>query len=581
MSTFNIFNQIQLAPVHNHMATIVLSFPPEPSKADSQARNVRCGHIFWARIKGETKCTIVFGNVVLSRDGEARSLVMSRSNFDSLMSEDYWNVAEEAFVQYIAHANLDIYFCHPPTARAQENTIFERLVQRERYDYKIALAHFLHTIEAHIGRKSQTTINLSTWLDADMSRLLDVRNAITSAYGKNMLATSIRRIIQSAHFIVKIIPLTQNELRHYNDIRYRVWREKYAQDMCNLFRSELVCPNVTIYAAPGMLVHNLDENNFTNPYIVRRVLRSDILGEVTEVIARANARNVQALPTSNIAAATADLAVQDELDVCLKYAADNLAMSGSAIVFFSYFGTIPSDSPISADDITDVVFGWLAGLLAIHLHMGALHADAHAGNLRIAESGRAMDFVIGTRCYTTRAQHHGILIDFSRIIVNPHHPRILQHTTSTPDVLAQEQGRALFNFFLLNYPSRDDNRAVEELIHTEYDRAFRILSLLDPIFMLRSVRGMENFKARVDLLDRVLVLCENELTRALAAPMDYDITRDPLQDIIVKTFDMCEDANIIANPRSYTIMRKITDADVQTLGDDDAAELSMIINKLS
>ena len=550
-----------------------------PAKSSSSISNV-CGYLAMSMSgdvdNANSSCFVSIGNVASSRDGEVRAFTVDRKVFNTIMDSELWETIEDPFVKYMGNALLDSLFYFPATATDDEKDSFKKWFFDARYDFKIAMAHFYIIIDIFINRGASKFSPISlNWIRPDMDILVAINREVESKFGQHALEKAIRKVSGQIR-AMKIIPITVNELRYVNDIRYRVWRECYAQKMCREVRTVRISYQFTLYDNWAM-VHNIDEDMFMNPFVLARFRRSDVVREINRTLARLE-RDV--LPDGQVDPNITTQAdpYQEEFATTVQFATNNVILSNVAIVNLSTVVTQPLDGKSFTDDeMKDLLFDWMYALLVMHTHMGLIHADTHIGNLRMLHSVVNAGIIIGTDIYIPRTPTRGHIIDFSRTIANPFFAPLQHNTSASPEVIAHEQERYLLDFFLFNFPEYQQIKIVEDMIRDDYDRAFHILSILDPIFLITSVRKIVSGASRsTDFIDHILARCNVFLTKALDDPSKIDITSYPILSILTTEFGMEKRDDVHHADRKDNVIFNHTPAyPNSSIGDEYAELLSM------
>lgn len=530
-----------LLPIYNFTAVVRLEWKALKGARDgsNEPRFDICG-IYVASIDeddGETAASIVnFGNVALSRDGEVRSPSISKTHFNVLMDYEFWDAVEQPFIQYVDKASLDTYFYFPSIATQEERDKFKKMFFDARYDFKIAMAHFYHLLELYRDDITKHSPVSFGWIKPDLERLVGIVHEVESSFGEFVLRSKLRDMTPTSLYVTKIIPITHNELQHINDIRYQVWRECYVQTMSFQLRHSFVTQSFTRYH-PWAMIHDIDENMFMNPYVLARFLRGSAVHDMDNILKSLENREQELHQPGET---TPFEPQQHNFHLMVQHASGNLELSNVAIlcesVLISRAFTIRT--PQDFNELCDIIFSWSYVFLVLHTHIGVIHADAHLGNLRIQSSAVNPPTFIDSFAYIPKSRMHGLMIDFSRTIINPFFEPIQSYTTASPDVIAQEQGKSLMSFFLSVFPAHPSATRVERLINEDFNRAFHILSILDPMFMIMSIRALIKNGEAKELIERLFVKCTSFLATALEDPGKVDISSFPLRAIIIEHFEM-------------------------------------------
>jgi hypothetical protein len=510
--------------VYNFACSIHINWPKDPTRPGNL-----CGYL-WVAPGTETSflsANVTFGNTANSRDGEVRGMAIVRPIFDLIMEAEFWSQVEDPFLKFIDAASLDTVFYFPPNASPEDRASFKKWVFDSRYDFKLAMANFYYLLELYRESTTKYSPVGFAWLMPDIENLLSIVMDIESKYGPKVLSSSVRNISQAV-YAMKIIPITINELRYPNDVRYRVWREVYSQTMCNLVRMSKIATQFTFYITGWEMMHDVDENTFMNPYIRARFQRGEAIEAANKILAN--------IHMPEVGGETITDPYNDDFDTMMRASAGNLIMSNTAIICRSRIATRPFYDGIG--NIRDILFDWMYAYLVLHTHFGVIHTDGHLGNIRVQPTNSEHSVVIGTKIYTHHSLYRGQIIDFSRVVINPFFENVMSYTSSAPDVIAREQERHLFDFFLVVFSNHPRVNEVRALIHDDYNRAFHILSILDPIHTLRILSAVITNVDERDFINVLIEKCTSFLEVALRDPSAIDLALYPLFSIIPEVFDM-------------------------------------------
>lgn len=505
-----------------------------------QRKNV-CGHLLFSFNENEDEIIsyVSFGTVAVSRDSESRSVTVPRKQFNAILEHPFWEDIEDLFIEYVQDTKLDSIFYFPPTMCKNSRRKFKQWFFAARYDFKIALANFYLVIES----MNLSNVDIQTpsylWIKNDYETLSRIVRSVEAKYMHLILENIIRNIVQINLLAMKITPLTLNELTHIDDIRYRPWKETYVQSVVHEMTLARICSQFTRYLNWAM-IYDIDEYMFMNPLMLDKFQQSAALDDIRKFLKRSS----KAISHHDKESETTDI-FQDEMQQLEQYSAMNIQLSPCAIVNVSYVNSqnLKWLLQFRLDEMSDIIFSWMYGLLVLHTHVGVLHTEPHMNNLLWFNTTKKIDFLINNKCYQMKTTFHGSIIDFSRVIINPYFQQIIQYTTINQDTFAQEQGSSLLRFYLGMFPNSEYAELIQNLIKNDFDRAFHILSILDPIFALHAIKvDMQKYvnvpESIHRFIDTLLAKCENWLTIALKDPKKIDISSYPLQSIIIDHFDM-------------------------------------------
>lgn len=526
-------DKFRLNPINNVLATVRLSWTAP------NTQSVTCGHMLtsFSTDWNELICIINFGNVTLSSSGEARSIAILRQSFDTLLEQPFWDIIEEPFITFVESAELEVFFYFPATMPEKQRARYQKKFFQNRYDFKIAMAHFYLLLEfMSKPTKVISSFNLE-WLQPSYEILEHIVHDVEATYDMSILRKSIIRIASTNLMVSKITPLTINELRNIQDVRYRAWREYYVQLMCVRIESLRISKSFLTYLADG-LIYDIDEFVFSNPLIIAKMRHKGTIQELHDVLKRINEQMIQQDDASDSQKLDE---LRGHLQEQVQFAEQNVLLSNVAIVNLSALSTraFKWQSKYDINNMKSLLFQWTYALLVLHTHVGVLHTDAHIGNLFV---GSTLPFTIQIDdLFYNFKDFRGVLLDFSQVIINPYFPPIQSMTPASMDVLVQEQSQYLERFLLSMRSKYANTAAAINLIHRDFNRAFHILSILDPIFMLLSfqedLRKQTNVPSEVqDLVEKLLVTCNNYLDTALQDPEKIDITEYPLKHILIEYF---------------------------------------------
>lgn len=526
-----------LDTVNNFLASVRLTWP---QTNEVQRTNV-CGHLLFSFNENEDEIAsyVSFGTVAVSRDGESRSVTVPRQHFNAILEHPFWEDIEDLFIKYVQDAKLDSIFYFPPTMYQNSRRKFKQWFFAARYDFKIALANFYLVIESMNLPYTDIQKPSYLWVKDDYEALSRIVRSVEAKYMHLILENLVINIVRSSLLAMKITPLTLNELMHINDIRYRPWKETYAQRIVHKLSLARICSQFTGYLDWAM-IYDIDEDMFMNPLMFDKFQQSAALDDIRKVLKRSS----KAILHHNKESETTDI-FQDEMQQLEQYSAMNIRLSPCAIVNINFVisHNLNWSLRFGLDEMSDIIFSWMYGLLVLHTYVGILHTEPHMNNLLWLSTTKKYDFLINNKCYQTKTTFHGIIIDFSRVIINPYFQQIIQYTTINQDTFAQEQGSNLLRFYLGIFPNSEYTELIQNLIKNDFDRAFHILSILDPIFALHAIKiDMQKYvnvpESIHKFIDTLLTKCENWLVIALKDPKKIDISSYPLQSIIIDHFDM-------------------------------------------
>ncbi|MCK9604130.1 MAG: hypothetical protein M0R66_07220 [Candidatus Omnitrophica bacterium] len=471
---------------------------------------------------------VCFGNRFASRDGDTRGIAIFEHHFRRFMLTPAWDAMENYFIQFLGSAHLVTHFYFPRTHTAGNKRAFKKKFFGKRLDFNIAVAHFYAAADAY----GITPIEDRRWLSSAEDMIPRIIKSANALHGGESIGAVIVSAAEKQIFVLKLVPITINELRNANDIRYRVWREHFIQQTCTQIQhSGVAMHQLTIYRDWSM-IFDIDGAMFANPFMIAKLRRSDIVREINRSMIAIEATTPRENAANSGVTGVAHDVYRDDFDAIIAHSSDNLIMSGVAIVFISSYRSVKFAPEVcDRDAMMDIVFGWLYALAVLHSHVGAIHADAHIGNLRMMRLRYAFGVVIGDVQRAMRSRHTGHIIDFSRSIINPFFPPVARYTSSHPEVIAREQERSLINFFASMYPAHDSERAVRDLVRDDYERAFNILSLLDPIRAMRAVIDAVRAESRDDV-SAIISACEAKLFAGIADPSSINMSAYPLVDIL-------------------------------------------------
>ena len=537
-----------------------------------------CGYLIEAfDEKGPSKddALVTFGGLIPSHDGEVRFLTVQRSQFDAITSNAFWYSVESRVIEYINDAQLDALFYFPPEVSPATKAKFKRHALSARYDVNIVVAHIYWLAEYSRVDSAHIPFITYSWLRQDLPRLdTIVRDVETITDRAKLMIETIKHVVPRQMIVIKVIPLTVNELRFIGDLRFRVWRENYVQEICGALRRANITNGFTWYW-PWGLIHDIDDEMFENPFVIARFRRSEVVNAVSQGIAAARTMEV-ADPAASGMPAGADTRetpaiLHEEFDSAMEHAAGDIRLSLTAVVFTSYAISQPFADrvPKTLPALEQIVFDWFYEFLLLHEKVGAIHADAHVRNLCVRETPITRNVIIGDMMHIPHHQILGMLIDFSRAIINPYNDLVMARLTVSPDVLAQRQREYLIGFVAQCFPGDVKLlRAAEDLITRDFENAFCALSILDPIFALNAVRHELTDAAMLEFVDGLLAKCNAQLQAAIAAPKCEEF---PIRRIVLENFCMVKiepahirgmhvyDKNILVLVDDSSSMQKIDD----------------------
>lgn len=526
-----------LDPANNFIVSVCLTWP----QTNKMQRSNVCGHLLFSFNDNEDEIAsyVNFGTVAVSRDGESRSVAVPRKYFNAILEHPFWEDIEDLFIKYVQDAKLDSIFYFPPTIQQNSRRKFKQWFFAARYDFKIALANFYLVIESMNLPRTDLQTPSYLWVKDDYEALSRIVRSVEAKYMVLILQNLVITIVHSSLLAMKITPLTLNELACINDIRYRPWKETYVQRIVHKLSFARICSQFIGYWNWAM-IYDIDENMFMNPLMLNKFRQSDALDDIRKILKTSS----EIASSHDKESKTPDI-FQDEMQQLEQYSVMNVRLSTCAIVNINVVLSrkLNWTSQYGFDEMSDIIFGWMYGLLVLHHHVGVLHTDPHMSNLFQRRTTVKHDFIIDGKSYQMKTTFHGIIIDFSRVIINPYFQPITQYTTVNQDTLSQEEGQYLLRFYLGIFPNSEYAELIQDLIKNDFDRAFHILSILDPIFALHAIKAdlqryvnvPESIHRFIDILS---AKCENWLAMALKDPQKIDISSYPLQSIIIDHFDM-------------------------------------------
>ncbi len=465
-----------LSSIYNFAVSVRLSGKP---KGIHTPVETVCGHLIRSMPDPRTpddierRCVISIGNIADSRDGEARSATIPRKSFDTVVENVFWTELEPHFIKYTSQMSLDSIFYFPSIATSEDRAMFKEWFFNARYDFKIAMVHFYYLIEAlaHTTNMTPTSFNWLHGIEGELVAIVHEQEA------RDKMSNIILKLITDAAprdvRAMKLIPLTVNESRNIEDIRYRVWREIYVQNTVGYLR-RYISNNFGTYA-DWALIYDIDEAMFMNPHVLEKFRGSSL---------------ISALRSKNTEAKVDDADIlKDDTDILLQFSAKNVELSGVALVSLSMQTSRPLRmfKNASPSQISELMFDWLYALLILHVHVGVIHSDLHSGNLQFRSYTTTPDINIDGNVYVHRTGFFGLVLDFSRCIINPYFEQARGLSVSSPETIAQEQSCLLERFYLSLYPNSPHKELATKLIASDFEAAFRALSLLDVIKLARSL----------------------------------------------------------------------------------------------
>lgn len=480
---------------------------------------------------------ITVGYLHYSRDGEVRKVTIQSSVVDNILKDPLFEDMEDGILPFISDMELSTLFYFPKGTPTKVKEHFKKHVKNNRYDIAIAVMHIYSILESQTFDPTPDSLSFDIIADriddlAVVKKMIDDKSHTKNALSLGLIG---KYSSQRTVFVTKIVPLTIAESQNIEDIRYRAWREYYVQTISQFMLATRITDNFTKYL-PWRMLHNIDEDMFQNPSILSKFRYGNVIDKFRQQIT-----SLQNLPSmaNKIAISTPDTS-REEFDTVLQYSSDNLKLSKFAIVYYSLQISRPlymSIAELTADNVNQLIFHWLYAFLVMHAIIGAIHTDAHAGNLHIRSAKILSPIIIDDVIYRSLKPVRGIIIDFSRSIINPYHPIVGAYAkTISPDLLAGEQGELLLRFYMKCFPKARNIDAIVAMIKSDFDKSFRILSLLDPIFALNEIRRSVTNAEMLNFIDTILVKCTEVMNAGIA---DISTVSDyPLKKILKENFGM-------------------------------------------
>jgi len=508
-------------------------------KLSSEDKTTICGYFIESyRRDGSdiipSHSAITVGFLHYSRDGEVRKVTVLTHHVDNIIKDPIWDDIEDGILPFIKNMELSTLFYFPHGTPTKIKNDFKKRIQNNRYDIIIAIMHIFMLLEAQTLAQPPDTLS-NDIIFKHFDELMTIKKMVDDKSHENAMTHLIYKYTRQV-LVTKIIPLTIAESHNIENIRHRVWREYYTQQMCIYIINYNISEQFAKYALPWQMLHNIDKDMFQNPSILSKFKYSDVIDKFHHRLTV-----LQTLPsiTNKIAISSPDTS-RDDFDRLLQYSADNLILSKFAVTFYSLYLSRPvylELSKVTIDTIHQLIFHWLYAFLVLHSFAGVIHTDAHVGNIHVRDTRTMKDIIIDNMVFHIMKPVTGVLLDFSRVIINPYHLVVRSYAKNVSyDLLAIEQGELLLRFYVKCFPSANNINIIIDMIKKDFDRAFHILSLLDPIFALSELRTIITDAKCLSIIDTLQIKCTELMNNYIAN--NLPISEYPLTKIIKENFGM-------------------------------------------
>lgn len=453
----------------------------------------RCGILICSR--EFDKGIVSFYPPRFSRTGELRWWVMDIAAFDTLINKNFMNEMDQFFSRIVRDANLLTEFAALSVRTKREISKFKEWFHAGEYDYKLALANFCFNCEAITARGIPSTI--------PSDEILAGYRTVSLKYGNHVLARHIREGTTAERVFISISPLHYADLKHAPDIKLSVWREAYINLQVADLENERIAFQFCVY----------------NPAIICAANQSMFTGHVRDLYLR-NAEISRGMADGSMPASARDRMISDLGMVIIGQLRENVA---------------PSFSRASLAQAKIMIFDWLYALLVLSSVVGALHCGITIASIRQL-FGRRHPIVIRGRQFQfwNKTDVIGILMDFSACVIDPYVPHMRSATSYNSDILAQDQTRDLLSL-LKQAGFADFTTRAEKILSEDFANGLRILSLLNPIMLLRVIFAQTEESGVRDFVQRLQEKCESEMRKLLGEGKVIEMW--PLEEIIIGNFE--------------------------------------------
>jgi hypothetical protein len=382
---------------------------------------------------------------------------------------------------------------------------------------------------------------------------------------------------------LKLEPITIAELANVRDIRYRIWRETYANEMVALIQAKFggKLPLFVDYGA-WFVINDADKTLFKFPNMAEKYDKSDS----SRAIRRGLARAASMAPSTG-------RDDTDESTASIDSASTMFELSRVVVVTPSARDMSPFDHIASINGIEQYVLSLAAAFIILHDTVGVMHRDPTTNNIGAQQTYRPHLTIVSRGVAYNMVGPIACVIDFSRVLVNPYHPNIECMTPANREFLASSQASTLAAY-VKNTISPDDAlySKITELIGRDFARAFNILSMTDLIGAIRyRAAGMDTHEGSdlsvVAKLRDYERMCTDMMKSHLMKPNDAP-SYDPSRDFIAKAFEAFSVARAPAKPSSASEHEDeehvivdldtltVSSRDIQPIDDEDMQHLRVM-----
>jgi hypothetical protein len=292
----------------------------------------------------------------------------------------------------------------------------------------------------------------------------------------------------------KIIPLHQEDSKHFGDIRYKPWREHYISKLVSDLFINLVCPGVPVFH-DWFYINGVDKHIFDNPKLYGIMVLSD---EAKNIILSSDyARrstyygvnpSLYGLNSSSAKNTTEEIIVYDKSILLIsEYVGRTVYDIASLMKSKEYIKSIGSMFS-NTKDFFKYMFDITYALLCMNTKLNIIHGDLHLNNTTIHHTSRTyihginhcknddlnVLYILDKNRYIFKNNGKiGTVIDFSRSFIITDGEEFLQ--------LKQSQSARIIEYYIKLFPefmkSHGDELTI--MLTRNFEHVYKIFSAID------------------------------------------------------------------------------------------------------
>jgi len=439
------------------------------------------------------------GFVMQSADGEFRGHAPSWANVEQMMKDPQmaynWEKFETIILNELRDATIDELYFFPSAMKEAARKPIRELIGASRIAVKAMCVYLTTVIEAQAmlrgASREECNVDQIKWLEP-VSNLIDIYDAVWRENpGYMRIWKNFYGSLHIPKVGLKIEPLTINEAANMENVRYRAWREIYANKATK--RSAFLVGMTPRYT-PWHVFHGACTEAFQNPRLRAKYYRGQLAESAMEHLieaARIMSEGSVPVPKAGMPR-TADMeagAFADDIRRSAEEVLNNVRMSNVAICVLSTIMGAPLsrlsslcnidpdrrrfvDSP-EEQHMTSFAALLMFAFCALHQVAGVIHADAHTSNILIRRTSGRSEIAIalmGNLYLIKTPNFNPEIIDFSRVIIPMEK---LGSPAEFAGLLAAFVNRACPEVYGTH------TKLINELINEDPGSAFRIFAVLD------------------------------------------------------------------------------------------------------